>query len=205
MSDPSQPEAAPDPAPTASTPRRPQFGEYATPEEQRAHIRQPSAVTPPAPPRPRPTPAPAGGAPLGMSPTRPAAVPGAAPRARLGDRIATVALLGYGLFSVLSSIPAFVDYTTYAQTLLKAIGVDVTLSDPGAGHAWGIAAGIVLGVGWLLTAFLSALRLRAGRMAWWIPVVGGIVFNLIASGLMVAPLLSDPAVWAAITAGQSAS
>lgn len=159
---------------------RPRFGEYATPDEQRARIREPApAAVPPVP----------------VADTEP---PQALPRPRTADRITTLALLVYGLVSVLTTIPSMVDYGGFATTLLAALGVDQALADPAAGRPWGIAAAVVLGGGWLLTAMLSVLALRAGRLSWWIPVVGAVVFNLVSSGLLVVPLMSDPAVWSAV-------
>ena len=35
-------------------------------------------------------------------------------------------------------------------------------------------------------------NLRAGRLSFWIPLVGGVVFTLLASVLLVVPLMSDP-------------
>jgi hypothetical protein len=117
-------------------------------------------------------------------------------RPRTVDRIVTFALLGYGLFNVLTSIPAFTEYSTYANTLLEIMGVDAEFT--GAGRGWGLAAAFVLGLGWLLTATLTWLNLRRGRITWWIPLVGGVVFTLTASALMMVPLFSDPAIWNAL-------
>ena len=61
--------------------------------------------------------------------------------------------------------------------MFDLLGVDVELADPAAGRPWGIAAALVLAIGWLLTAALSWWSLRRGRLTWWIPVVGGIVFT----------------------------
>ncbi|WP_261164551.1 DUF6264 family protein [Microbacterium sp. Marseille-Q6965] len=169
-------------------PPRPQFGEYASPEEQQRRIQ--------ANPLPVPTPAPAAGA-EEPAPVVPVAGSGAS-TGRLIDRVVTVALLVYGLLNVIVTIPQLTDYVTYAENLLGMMGVDATLSDPAGGRGWGVAAALVMGLGWLATAALSYLRLRAGRTAFWIPIVGAVVF-LGASGLlMTVPLLNDPAVLDAI-------
>jgi hypothetical protein len=172
---------------------RPQFGEYATPEEQRARIRQPSvtdhlsdgiAPPPPAAPPFLPPPAPVSGA--------------AVRRPRLIDRVATFVLLGYGLVTVLSAIPQFVDFTGFVSTLSQVMGLRSDLPVPASGRAWGIAAAVVLGVGWLATFVLSWAVTRSGRLAFWIPLVAGAVINILASFLVVVPLLSDPAFLTAI-------
>lgn len=168
---------------------RPQYGEYATPEEQRARIQEPAPAQL-EPIAPIMTDAPADGIPSG---------PVVAERRQHPvDRIVTFALLAYGLVNVITSVPAFLDYETYAETMLAMMGVDVQLSDPAAGKAWGIAAALVLAIGWCATAALSVWSMRRSRVTWWIPVVGGIVFIFITGALMAVPLMNDPAVWQAL-------
>jgi len=182
-------EAAGSGAPEPHTRPRPQYGEYATPEEQRARIQEPAPwqaqqIAPVM------TDAPGDGVVAAVPvPRRPHPV----------DRIVTFALLAYGLVNVISSVPAFLDYGDYAQTMLGLMGVDVQLSDPAAGRAWGLAAILVLAIGWCLTTVLSVWNMRRSRVSWWIPLVGGVVFNLIAGVLMVVPLMNDPAVWQALS------
>ncbi|WP_169581240.1 DUF6264 family protein [Microbacterium thalassium] len=178
--------------PGAESRPRPQYGEYATPEEQRARIKQPDAALlyEPAPVVEtsavvEPAPAPAAEAP-------------AEARSRPVDRIVTFALLAYGLVNVISSFPALVDFAAYADTMFGLLGVDAELSDPAAGKPWGVAAALVLAVGWIITAAFSWLRLRRGRISWWIPLAGGVVFTFIAAALMLVPIMNDPAVWEAL-------
>lgn len=178
--------SAPDPRP------RPQYGEYATPEEQRARIAQPDVdlVYEPAPVPEQSVP---------VSPAKPEAAPGETPpRSRAVDRIVTFALLAYGLVNVVASFPALVDFTEYTDTMFELLGVDATLSDPAAGRPWGIAAAIVLAVGWFVTAVLSWMSVRRGRLSWWIPLVGGLVFMSASGILVLIPLMNDPAVWSAL-------
>ncbi|MDQ7879886.1 DUF6264 family protein [Microbacterium sp. QXD-8] len=168
---------------------KPQFGEYATPEEQRARIQDPApwqreALTPVMTDAPDP-----------VVPASPAT---AERRPRPVDRVVTFALLAYGLVNVISSVPAFLDYGAYAETLLSMLGVDVQITDPAAGRAWGIAAVLVLAVGWCATAVVSWWSVRRGRLTWWIPLVGGILFTFVSGTLMAVPLMNDPAVWQAL-------
>jgi hypothetical protein len=187
------PEIGPDGRP------RPRYGEYATPEEQRARIAQPevtealSGGDSPAPAAPAVMRSPA------PSQSRPgAAAATTATRGSMLDRIATVALLAYGLFIVITSIPSVADYNSFAATFFETLGSDATLADPSAGRGWGLASALVLGVGWLVTALLSWLNLRAQRISFWIPLVGGVVFTMVASALLIVPLTMDPAAWSAI-------
>lgn len=181
----------------AGDPRpRPRYGEYATPEEQRARIRVPDPAlmdpVPPAAPEQASVPAPVPAASAGPAPGR---RPG-----RVWDRVLTWALLGYGLFTVLSSVTALMDYGAFAATFLEILGVDAELADPSAGAGWGIGAAVVLALGWVLTAVLSWFSLRAGRISFWIPLVGGMVFNFASGMLLLVPIMSDPAVWDALIA-----
>ncbi|MDF2493030.1 MAG: hypothetical protein K0Q58_1608 [Microbacterium sp.] len=45
------------------------------------------------------------------------------------------------------------------------------------------------------------MNLRAARISFWIPLVGGIVINMVASVLLVAPLMMDAPVWQALQDG----
>ena len=168
---------------------RPQYGEYATPEEQRARIQEP------APWQGEPIAPIMTDAPAQSIPSAPVA---AEKRQHPVDRIITFALLAYGLVNVITSIPAFLDYGTYAEAMLGLMGADAQLSDPAAGKPWAVAAVLVLAIGWCLTTAVSVWNIRRSRVSWWIPLVGGVVFSLIAGTLMVAPLVNDPAVWQAL-------
>lgn len=173
---------------------RPRYGEYATPEEQRARIQQPhvtwSLETGQAPPEQRPdgepsaAPAAGGGAPIS--------------RRRFFDRVVTIALLIYAVFSVATSIPALVDYTGYIGTVFQLMGVEDMPEPTVDGRPWGIAAAVVLGVGLLITAALSWLLMQRGRLSFWVPIAGGVVFNLISGALLITPLMSDPALMGAL-------
>lgn len=171
---------------------RPQYGEYATPEEQRARIARPDATD---------------ALDAGVSPETVAsqrvlhaapATTSAARPTRTADRIITFILLGYGLLTVLVSAPQMLDVGAFAQTLFQTLGIDAALSDPESLRGWGIAGAAVLVVGWLLTAWLSWRSLRARRLTWWIPLVGGIVCNLVSGALMAIPIMNDPAAWEAL-------
>jgi len=175
---------------------RPEYGEYATPEEQRARIKQPDLTrlleTGQDP-----------DALQGADATTPPSIvakPATAPvsRGRFVDRVATIALLVYGLVNVVTGIPNMIDYEAYVGTVLGLFGVDAQLADSAAGRPWGIAAALVLGVGWLLTAYVSWRSLARGRITWWIPLVAGIVFTSTAGILLMVPIVSDATLWSAI-------
>ncbi|MFT4050955.1 MAG: DUF6264 family protein [Microbacterium sp.] len=173
-----------EPASRAGGAPRPQYGEYATPEQQRAAIGQPQASTP-APAQRRP---PATGAP------QPRATARSARPARTADRIITFALLAYGLVTVLSAIPQLWHFTQFAQTWMTYAGIDAEFTNTAQGELWGRIGAGVFAVGWLITVVLSMRSLARGRLSWWIPVVGAVVTFVVVSGCAVVPLFGDPAV-----------
>lgn len=175
---------------------RPQYGEYATPEEQRARIQQPDMTRLLEAGQ---DPDVLGGAVPPDSPSivaKPAAP--AMRRGRFIDRVATIALLVYGLVNVVTGIPTMIDYQAYVDMVLELLGIDGQLADPMAGRPWGIAAALVLAIGWLLTAWVSWRSLARERVTWWIPLVAGIVFTFVSGVLLMVPIVSDPTLWNAI-------
>ena len=163
----------------------PQYGEYATPEEQRARIREPDpSLSAPAPAEPPYAPHPPH-----ARPTTDAARP-----SRAADRIITFALLAYGLVTVVTAVPQMLDFTGFAETWMDVAGVDAEFTNHAAGVLWGrIGAAVFIG-GWLVTALLSWRSVRRGRLSWWIPLVGAIATFIVASFCLVVPLLGDPAI-----------
>jgi len=165
----------------------PQYGEYATPEEQRARIQQPAPTGIPGPvPGLAPAYAP-------HPPTGPATTAAAQPTRR-ADRIITFALLAYGLITVVTSVPQMLDFTGFAETWMDLVGISATFTNIAEGQTWGRIAAAVFAGGWIVTALLSWRSLSRRRVSWWIPLVGAIVTFLAASTCMVVPLLGDPAV-----------
>lgn len=168
---------------------RPQYGEYATPEEQAARIRQPLPAPAPAEPAPAAAPASPSGWPDAAPAKRAPSTPG-----RIVDRAVAIAMLAYGLLSLLSAIPAILD----PAALLPALGLDPDDFAMTTTGVWGIVAAISLGLGWALTAWATWAAHKRGWIVFWIPIVGGFVFNTLAAILVSTPLLADPAVRDAI-------
>lgn len=174
---------------------RPQYGEYATAEEQRARIQRPevtkaldAGVAPQ--PQPQPQAAPVADAPAGF-------VAPATRGARV-DRIVTFGLLFYGLFSVVTTIVQLLNFPEYAERGAQMLGVTATFTNLSAGYVWGAAAALVYGVGWLLTAVFTWRRLRRGRVAFWIPLVGFVATALIAGICVTMALVGDATFMSAI-------
>jgi hypothetical protein len=167
---------------------RPQFGEYATPEEQRARIQRPevteSLEAGVAPPR---------------EPTIGPAAPSTRDRGPLLDRVATLVLLVYGFVSVVSTIVQLLDFPGYAERAAQLLGVDATYTALSAGYAWGAVASVVYGVGYLITAWTTWRRLRRGRIAFWVPLVGFVGTTLIAGVCITIALTADPSFMSTLT------
>jgi hypothetical protein len=167
---------------------RPQYGEYASPEEQRARAGLPplnADAAASAPPASAPTPAPA------MPPAR-ADVPSTAPARPVG-RLVTFVLLGFGLVNVLSSIPQFVNMAATLSESMELLGLEGEFTNFAAARTWGIIAVIVLLAGYAATAWLSFRQLKRNRAAWWIPLVGFIVTMSLVSACIAVVMFSDPA------------
>lgn len=170
---------------------RPEYGEYATPEEQRARIQQPDATwsleTGQAPDEAPPQQAPeAQRWPVDTS----------AEAARSGrniDRVVTLALLVVGAFNVAFTAISYFNLPVLADQAMQILGIPGSFTNVDSARLWGPIAAIVLIVGFLATAFLAWRRLNKGRLAWWIPVVGAVVTYLLVYVCLAVPLLGDPA------------
>lgn len=211
--------SATEPAPERSESPRPAplYGEYATPEQQRESIirgggtlpdvdatpveapatfASPAAVTSaPVPPDAPP--------PVGMPAVSSDDAPPARPAPSLrGDRIVTIALLVYGLYTVVTTIPQLLDVAGFAETWMQMAGVDAEFTNYESGTLWGRIAAIVFAVGWLLTALWAWHWSTKGRRAVWIPFVGAVVSFILVSACLTVPILGDPALVAAVVGAQ---
>ncbi len=165
---------------------RPQYGEYATPEEQRARIAQPHATDALA----------AGETVTSAGPSAPAAPAGptgARGGARTIDRVATIALLVYGFFNVAFTAPRLFDVAAFTRDYLALLGVDAQVTDSAAAQVWGPVAAVVYVAGWVATAAGAWWRLRRGGIAFWIPLVGAVVTTTVVALCLTIPLVTDPA------------
>lgn len=177
-----------------TTPReerpRPQYGEYATPEEQRAHIREPlpeyipepiytTATTPQTPP-------PA----YAVNP----AVPAPAPR-RAGStqRAITLGLLAMGIVQILMTAVSFLGFSDALTETFMSFGLSREVADQPRPQLWGTTMLLILIVGFLVTAYLSVKRMQAEKSSWWVALVGGAVTWIIVYVIMAVVLISDPA------------
>lgn len=174
------------------TDQRPQYGELATPEEQRRAAGLPplgdiapqeAASTPPAAP------------PAGVAQSA-ASQPMSSPepvRAHRVDRIVTIGLLAYGLVNVVVTGLSYLDLPRVMTETMKILGIEGEFTNFAQGRLWGMIAAVLLFVGWALTAMLSIRRLRRGKVTWWLPLVGAVVTIGIVSACIAVPMFNDPA------------
>ncbi|MGF3056670.1 DUF6264 family protein [Microbacterium sp. YY-01] len=198
-----------------ATPARPQFGEYASVEEQQRRrgsgVQHPDATIQPAQPA-LPEPTPYERAPYerrGVTPAGPnkaaASTGGASPAAVSPvDRLVTLGLLAYGLVNVIMTVLAYRDFSAVMNDAWRMLGVEGSFTNYGQGRLWSTVASAVLIVGWTLTAYLSVRRLRIPKHAWWVPLVGAVVTTILASLALAVAIMGDPSFQAHL-AGLSAA
>lgn len=93
----------------------------------------------------------------------------------------------------MTTISALLDFERLAALYFEMLGVDGAFTNIEAGRVWGVIAAVALSAGWALTALLSWRRVRAGKITWWLPLVGAVITYFVASACIAVPLMSDPA------------
>ncbi|HEX6953753.1 MAG TPA: DUF6264 family protein [Agromyces sp.] len=170
-------DGSPPPPPRDERPR-PQYGEYA-PEgwswQPQAEPRTDAAASAPPPPAPPAPPAPQV----------------AAARGNTVDRMVTIALLVLGAFGAWNSATSLQQLPAAIQTVYTQQGVGTyspqewlpTLALVGTVFMLALYAAVL---GW------SIARLRAGRVAFWVPIVGGVVALVSMIVLTAIVFFTDP-------------
>jgi hypothetical protein len=173
------------PAPSRDERPRPQYGEYAPegwswqpPADERTSDPAPQMATPPPPP-------------VAASVDR---------RDRPADRIVTILLLVVGVLGAWSAIGSLQSLPTVLPEALRQ--ASEMLGTGGAAFDYTPApevAGLIL-TGQIIQFVLLALvvwwsiaRLRARRLAFWVPLVGGVLSFIALYAIMFAIIMSDPA------------
>ncbi|WP_460799170.1 DUF6264 family protein [Microbacterium sp. GXF0217] len=158
---------------------RPQYGEYATPEEQRrlAGLPEPDAV-PVVSEQPVPQAMPA--------------APAAPARQGNADRIVTIALLAYGLVNVVMSAISYLDLPTVLQQSMDILGIEGDFTNFASARLWGGIAAVVLVIGYALTVLVAFRRLRVAKRSWWVPLVGAVVTMILVTICIMIPMIGDP-------------
>lgn len=176
----SEPEARP----------RPQYGEYASESEQRAHIREPLPL--PVPPVEVPPHASAERTNGGI-PAASAAAVDPARAARQTDRVITIVLLAIGALNVVTSFFSFLDFAAMVDRSYAMMGVDGSFTNYAAGKLWGLIAALALLAGYIITVVIARARMKANKAAWFIAIGGAVVTYVVLMACISVPLMSDPA------------
>ncbi|WP_411721558.1 DUF6264 family protein [Mycetocola sp.] len=164
---------------------RPQFGEYATPEEQQKAIKVPLDDSESMPVASQESPS----SHISVQGGRTAQVP--AKRAT-ADRVATMMLLGIGLMTILLSLPALIDLPKSIDTAFAQLDLgDYTSTALGSALGW--TALLISAALWGFALWLSLRALRRGRIAWWIPLVFGVIGNIAVFACIAFAMAGDPA------------
>ncbi|UOE45685.1 DUF6264 family protein [Agromyces larvae] len=185
----------PAPEPVDERPR-PQFGEYAPPgwtwtppEETRHEAAAPAAAAPAV-----------SGAATAAAPTA-----AGARSAHPTDRAWTIALLAFGVLGVIYnslSLAILPDSVVRSAELSAAmLGMDAPTSfTPGPAVPVFIAVGIALQIAlWAGALLWSRARMRAGLLAWWVPLVAGVVAFIVVTVIGVFVFASDPVFFSELT------
>ncbi|HEY5224692.1 MAG TPA: DUF6264 family protein [Microbacteriaceae bacterium] len=179
---------------------RPQYGEYASPEEQKASIRVPvehahdesvpiARATPVASeqqtslPRQHDAPRPAGAS---LAP------------ARSGDRIFTLALLTLGFLNVIFTVPGLFNLSSTINATFQQMGVG-SFTPTSLARVLGIGLAVFYIAAWIGTLLLTMPRLRAGRLSFWIPLVAGVIVTVVSMIIFLILFLGDPSFVAYMT------
>lgn len=119
-------------------------------------------------------------------------------QARPGDRIFTLALLALGFLNVVLTVPGLFDLSSTINATFQQMGVGSFTPTPLA-HALGIGLAVFYVAAWIGTLLLTMLRLRTGRVSFWIPLVAGVVVTLVSMIVFLILFLGDPSFVAYMT------
>ncbi|MFK4728049.1 DUF6264 family protein [Agromyces mediolanus] len=173
----------PTPPPSDERPR-PRYGEYAPPGWSWQPPEQADAAAPAEPARAEPAPPPQQAAPAD-APAAPAK------RAPGWDRILTIGLLAFGAFGAWNSAASLQEIPRQMQLSYDMMGVG-TFTPPEWLPTLSLIGTIVQLALYAVVLGLSVLRLRAGRLAFWIPLAGGAASFIVTLVLLSIVMLNDP-------------
>ena len=210
---------------------RPQYGEYATPQDQAAAI---ATSLPPVPPVLLPSDRPSSVAPAPEASTRasgppqkrgsrdavhdPAAHdsaaydpathdsathdpaktsvaghPAAAGRQRRWDLVLSTGLMVYGFLNVLSGLFQYADLGAFLDQLYEAFNIG-NYASTGMERPIGIAIVASNLLSFTLVAWFTVRALKAHKIAFWIPLVGGVVATIVSALFLQVLVANDPAI-----------
>ncbi len=169
----------------------PQYGEFATPQDEERAAAAAAARTPRA----------LAGSPAPASPLPPASsLPPASPtplwparrKPRRWDLVVTSVLLGYAAVNVLAQLFSGSTLATVMTEFYRAQGIG-TYTPTALAQNLGTVLNVVTIVLLIVTVFATWWMMRRGRIAFWVPLVGGAVATIVALVFVAVLLQGDPA------------
>lgn len=155
---------------------RPEYGEYATPEEQAEAM---GGVLPVVE-----TPAPV------VDVVAPPVV--AEKQPRRWDLVTTIALIIFGIYTTISGFATYSDLAYSLGQVYALYGYDGQYPNAEQAASVGLVINIVQPVLLIVTIWLSTVWLRKGRVTFWIPLTAGLVSGITSSALLMTLLFADP-------------
>jgi hypothetical protein len=120
---------------------------------------------------------------------------GVAPARR--DRLITYILLAFGLLAVLNSVSGISALPVSVKQAFEQMNVAATPpTDLLITLGWITAA--IHAVMWVVALLWSLSAIRRGKLSWWIPVLCGVIFVVIATVAIFAGFASDPTIMDAV-------
>lgn len=151
--------------PVASTPAAPQPYSSTPPQGAPSQLDAPPQGPPPN----------QGSSYQGPPPTGAPQQPGAAQsKSRLGDRVVTIALLVLGALGALNFASSLMTMPAQLSVITGALGLD-DATIPGWIGTLGTTSAIAMLALFALTAIYSIQRLRARKLAFWVPLTAGVI------------------------------
>ena len=176
---------------------RPQYGEYATPQEQAKIIADslPPVSALLVPPTARPL---TGGGSGHRPPDAATRVSANAPvrpatprRTRRWDLVLTAVFLGYASVNVIAQLVSRDTLATIVTQFFVAQGIGA-YTPTALTTTLGNVLNIVTLALFVVTVLATTWMLRRGRVAFWVPIVGGVAATTVALVFVVILLQSDP-------------
>ena len=112
---------------------------------------------------------------------------------RQWDRFLTIALLALGAVTVFSTFGELADLASTIDETYRLQGIEGRLAARDAAGIVGFVVNVIRVFALLWAIALSVQRLRAGKLAFWIPLIAGVVATLALMIGIGALILSDPA------------
>lgn len=126
------------------------------------------------------------------SPASPTPLWPARRKPRRWDLVITSVLLGYAAVNVFAQLFAGSTLTTVMTEFYRAQGIG-TYTPTALAQSLGTVLNVVTIVLFIVTVFATWWMMRRGRIAFWVPLVGGAVATIVALVFVAVLLQGDPA------------